>query len=277
MVADSEWRARLYRVVFLHDTRAGKLFDIALLAAIALSVVVVLLDSVPAIHAAYGGVLYAAEWVFTALFTLEYALRLLVERSPLRYARSFYGIVDLLAILPTYLSLFLTGTQALIVIRALRILRVFRVLKLPEYLEEAGYLRDALGASRRKITVFLVTVLTVVLIIGALMHLIEGPASGFTSIPRSIYWAIVTLTTVGYGDIAPRTPLGQFVASGVMILGYGIIAVPTGIVTAELVSARRDYNRSRECPSCGKAGHDDDARYCRACGEKLPEAAFVSR
>ena len=265
------WRQRGYVIIFGHETAAGKAFDVVLLVMIALSVLVVLLDSVPSIHERHARALLAAEWVFTALFTIEYALRLMVVRSPVRYARSFYGLVDLLAILPTYLSIFLTGAQELIVIRSLRILRVFRVLKLPEYLEEAGYLQEALHASRRKITVFVVTVLALVLIIGAIMHLVEGPESGFTSIPMSIYWAVVTLTTVGYGDIAPQTPLGRFIAGGVMILGYGIIAVPTGIVTAELVTARRDYNRARRCGFCGKDGHDDDANFCRACGAPLPQ------
>ena len=211
--AASPWRREVYCIVFRHDTRLGKLFDIVLLCAIVLSVLVVVIDSVPHVHARHGRLLLAAEWCFTILFTIEYALRLMVVRSPARYARSFFGIVDLLAILPTYLSLLLTGAQELLVIRALRILRIFRVLKLPEYLEEAGYLQRALRASREKITVFLVTVLTLVLIIGALMHLIEGPANGFTSIPISIYWAIVTLTTVGYGDLAPQTALGRLLAS----------------------------------------------------------------
>jgi voltage-gated potassium channel len=239
------------------------------MAAIVLSVIVVVLDSVADIHAQHGRLLLVAEWAFTILFTIEYALRLAVVRSPLRYARSFYGIVDLLAILPTYLSLLLTGAQELIVIRALRILRIFRVLKLPEYLEEAGYLQRALRASRQKIIVFLVTVLTLVLIIGALMHLIEGPANGFTSIPMSIYWAIVTLTTVGYGDLAPQTALGRLAASVVMIIGYGIIAVPTGIVTAELIAVKNEYEKSRRCDACGLVGHESDARFCRVCGTPM--------
>ncbi|HEV2296481.1 MAG TPA: ion transporter [Tepidisphaeraceae bacterium] len=270
--AGRRWQQRLYVIIFEHDTPAGKAFDVVLLAVIALSVLVVLLDSVPSIHERHGAGLLAAEWVFTVLFTVEYAMRLAVVRSPLRYARSFYGLVDLLAILPTYVSVFLTGAQELIVIRSLRILRVFRVLKLPEYLAEAGYLSRAMRASRRKITVFVTTVLMLVLIIGSLMHLIEGPKSGFTSIPISIYWAIVTLTTVGYGDIAPQTPLGRMLASGVMIIGYAIIAVPTGIVTAELVNLRREYIRTVHCPVCGTEGHDDDARFCRVCGTELPAA-----
>ena len=264
--AASPWRREVYHVIFGHDTGPGKAFDVVLMIAILLSVLVVMLDSVPAIHARHGRLLIVAEWCFTALFTVEYALRLAAVNRPWRYARSFYGIVDLLAILPTYVSLVLTGAQELIVIRALRILRVFRILKLPEYLEEAGYLQRALRASRHKITVFLVTVLTLVLIIGALMHLVEGPRSGFTSIPISIYWAIVTLTTVGYGDIAPQTPLGRLLASAVMILGYGIIAVPTGVVTAELIAVKNEYERGRRCGACGLVGHESDARFCRVCG-----------
>ena len=267
--APTPGRRRLYAVIFEHRTRAGRWFDIALLVAIALSVIVVMLDSVPAMHERHGRLLLAAEWFFTILFTIEYALRLAVVRSPARYALSFFGVVDLLAILPTYVSMFLTGAQELIVIRALRILRVFRVLKLPEYLEEAGYLQRALRASRHKITVFVTTVLTLVLIIGALMHLIEGPEHGFTSIPMSIYWAIVTLTTVGYGDLAPATAVGRLLASVVMIIGYGIIAVPTGIVTAELIAVKNEYERGRKCNACGLMGHESDARFCRVCGATL--------
>ena len=267
--AASPWRREVYHVIFGHDTGPGKAFDVVLMVAILLSVLVVMLDSVPAIHARHGRLLMVAEWGFTALFTIEYALRLAVVKRPWRYARSFYGVVDLLAILPTYLSLVLTGAHELIVIRALRILRVFRILKLPEYLEEAGYLQRALRASRHKITVFLVTVLTLVLIIGALMHLVEGPANGFTSIPMSIYWAIVTLTTVGYGDIAPQTAVGRVLASAVMIIGYGIIAVPTGVVTAELIAVKNEYERGRRCGACGLVGHESDARFCRVCGVPL--------
>jgi voltage-gated potassium channel len=262
----SPWRRRLYTIIFRHDTRAGRIFDIILLAAIGLSVTVVLLDSVPSIHERHGRLLLAAEWFFTLLFSLEYALRLIVVRSPARYALSFFGIVDLLSVLPTYVSLLVTGAQELLVIRALRILRIFRVLKLPEYLEEAGYLQRALRTSRHKIIVFVLTVLTLVLIIGALMHLVEGPENGFTSIPMSIYWAIVTLTTVGYGDLAPQTALGRLLASVVMIIGYGIIAVPTGIVTSELIAVKNEYERGRKCEACGLVGHESDAKFCRVCG-----------
>ena len=267
--ADQPWRGRLYAVIFQHDTGAGKAFDVALLVAITLSVLAVLLESVPAIRQRHGRTLLVIEWSFTFLFTIEYALRLASVSRPLRYARSFFGLVDLLAILPTYISLFVTGAQELIVIRALRLLRVFRVLKLPEYLSEANLLTAALSASRRKITVFLITVLTIVLIVGALIHLIEGPENGFTSIPISMYWAIVTLTTVGYGDIAPQTAAGRFLAAAVMIVGYGIIAVPTGIVTAELVHAHRAAAASRRCPACERTGHDADAAHCKHCGTPL--------
>ena len=261
----------LFRVIFGHDTRGGRAFDVALLAAIALSVTAVMLESVPEVRRRHGRALVAAEWAFTALFTVEYVLRLLCVRRPRRYAFSFYGIVDVLAVVPTYAALFVAGAQELLVIRALRLLRVFRVLKMGEYLTEAGALSAALRRSRPKITVFLVTVLTLVLIVGALMHLVEGPENGFTSIPLSVYWAIVTLTTVGYGDIAPRTTAGRVLASAVMIIGYGIIAVPTGIVTAELVRGEREPSGggSRTCPDCGATRHDPDAAHCKYCGAAL--------
>jgi voltage-gated potassium channel len=267
------WRQALYVVIFRHDTPAGRAFDIALMLAIAASVGVVLLDSIAGVHEQYGRALYAAEWVFTLLFTVEYGLRIVSVREPKEYVLSPLGLIDLASIVPTYLSVFVGGAQALTVVRALRLLRVFRVLKLPNYLSEASRLSGALRASRRKIAVFVLTVLTIVLIVGALMYVIEGPENGFTSIPRSMYWAIVTLTTVGYGDLAPRTGLGQFVASAVMILGYGIIAVPTGIVTAELVNLERGAAvraARRVCPVCGRAGHDGDASNCKYCGSELP-------
>lgn len=263
------WRERLHEVIFEADTPGGKAFDVALLAAILLSVGAVLLESVAPIRAVWGRELRAVEWAFTLLFTVEYALRLMSVRRPAHYAGSFFGIVDLLAIVPTYLSLVIAGSQSLLVIRALRLLRVFRVLKLAHFLVEARQLRAAMRASSRKIIVFLGTVLTLVLIVGALMYLIEGEESGFSSIPRSIYWAIVTMTTVGYGDIAPQTFLGQLLASAVMIIGYGIIAVPTGIVTVELAAAARRTVTTQACPSCGAQGHDSDARFCKLCGERL--------
>ena len=263
------WRATLHEVIFEADTPAGRAFDVALIAAVTASVLVVMLESVQSIGAAHGPLLRRIEWGFTGLFTVEYILRLLAVGRPLRYARSFYGVVDLLAIVPTYLDLLLPGGRYLVVVRSLRILRVFRVLKLAEYVGQARVLRTALHASRYKISVFLVTVLTLVLIIGSLLYLVEGPASGFTSIPISVYWAIVTLTTVGYGDIAPVTPLGRALAACAMILGYGIIAVPTGIVTVELANAARGPVSTQACPVCGAEGHDADALFCKRCGASL--------
>ena len=263
------WRTRAYRVIFEADTPAGRAFDIALIALISLSVVAVALDSVEEVRARFGTALRAIEWAFTILFSIEYLARLAVVPRPLRYAVSFFGLVDLVAILPTYLSLFLPGGQALLTVRALRILRTFRVLKLAQHVEEAGVLWSALRASRHKITVFLTVVLTCVVILGSLMYLIEGAESGFTSIPRSIYWAIVTITTVGYGDIAPQTVPGQLVATIAMIMGYGIIAVPTGIVTVELTRSARGPVTTRTCPHCLTEGHDRDAAYCKHCGTRI--------
>ena len=268
----AHWRHRLHEIIFEADTPGGKAFDVALLLAIVLSILAVMLESVTEIRETWGPQLRAAEWFFTLLFTVEYVLRLVSVRKPLAYALSFFGLVDLLAIAPTYLSVFIAGTQSLLVIRSLRLLRVFRILKLAHFVGEARMLRSALRASSRKITVFLVTVVTLVLIIGALMYLIEGEESGFTSIPQSIYWAIVTMTTVGYGDIAPQTVLGKLLASVVMIVGYGIIAVPTGIVTVEMsraVDAASRQVSTQACPSCGAGGHDHDAKHCKYCGEEL--------
>jgi voltage-gated potassium channel len=262
-------RARLHEVIFEADTRAGRAFDVALIILILLSVLAVMLESVGSVRARYGAELYAAEWAFTILFTVEYALRLTAVRRPLRYAASFFGVVDLLAIVPTYLSLLVPGSHYLLVVRILRLLRVFRVLKLAEHLTEADVLMRALRASRRKISVFLLTVLTLVVVIGTLLYVIEGGENGFTSIPVSIYWAVVTLTTVGYGDISPKTPLGQTLAAVVMIIGYGIIAVPTGIVTVELAQAARQPVSTQSCPDCSAQGHDADARHCKYCGAKL--------
>ena len=262
-------RRRLHEIIFEADTPAGRLFDVALIVCIVISVVLVMLDSVEAIRASWGSALYAAEWMFTLFFTVEYALRLYCVGRPLKYATSFFGVVDLLAILPTYFSLIFPGSQYLLVIRILRVLRIFRVLKLVQYLGEASLLMQALRASRRKITVFLFTVLTLVMIFGCLMYLIEDPDTGFTSIPRSIYWAIVTLTTVGYGDIAPQTNLGQLLASIIMIIGYSILAVPTGIVTVEMSQAFKRNITTQSCPECSREGHDRDARFCKYCGEKL--------
>lgn len=262
-------KARLYQIVFETDTPAGRAFDVGLLVAIALSVLVVVLESVPDIYADHGPALRALEWGFTLLFTVEYALRLWLVRHPLRYARSLFGIVDLLAILPTWLSLFLPGAQALLVVRALRLLRAFRIFKMVAFIQEAQYILVALGASARKIAVFLGGVLTAVVVIGATMYLVEGPENGFDSIPRAMYWAVVTLSTVGYGDISPKTPLGQFLASLVMILGYSVLAVPTGIVTVELSRTRDVGQLGQACPGCGRQGHDTDALFCKHCGTHL--------
>ena len=265
----ADWRFKLHEVIFEADTPAGKLFDVALFVCIVLSVIAVLLESVASVDLRYGRILRVAEWTFTILFTIEYVLRLISVRQPLRYARSFFGIVDLLAIAPTYLSLVFVGTQSLIVIRALRLLRVFRVLKLTQFLAEAQTLGVAMRSSVRKIIVFLGTVLTLVLIVGALIYLIEGEENGFTSIPQSIYCAIVTMTTVGYGDIAPQTVLGKILASAVMILGYGLIAVPTGIVGVEIASAHKRGVSTQACQECAAEGHDRDAVHCKYCGQKL--------
>lgn len=265
------WRKTLFEIIFEADTPVGKWFDLVLIVLILLSVLTVMLDSVSSIRAQHGNLLYAIEWAFTIVFTIEYVLRLLCVGRPLRYAVSFFGIVDLLAILPTYLSLLVFGSRYLAVVRVLRVLRVFRVLKLGHHTTEASVLKKALYTSHRKILVFLFVVLTLVVIIGSLMHLIERGTNGFTSIPASVYWAIVTLTTVGYGDISPQTGLGQFLAAIVMILGYSIIAVPTGIVTVELSQASQQQRKTntQACPSCSAEGHDNDAVHCKFCGAKL--------
>ena len=266
------WRTWMYEVIFEADTPLGKTFDIVLLWSILLSVAAVLLESVESIGANYGHILYGVEWGFTILFSVEYVIRVFCVRRPVLYIRSFYGVVDLLSILPTYLSLAFGGSQAMIVIRALRLLRVFRVFKLARYVGEASVLTEALRASRPKITVFLLSVLAIVLIVGSMMYLIEGSDenTSFTSIPASIYWTIVTMTTVGYGDIAPTTVMGKTLASAVMIVGYGIIAVPTGIVTAELsvVSSKRRIT-TQLCDNCHHDGHDPDAEHCKFCGSSL--------
>jgi voltage-gated potassium channel len=263
-------RARLHQVIFEADTPAGRAFDLLLLLAIVASVIVVMLESVASVRAHAGPALRALEWGFTILFTIEYALRLFTVQRPLGYAVSVFGLIDLFAILPTYLSILFPGSQSFLVIRLLRLLRIFRILKLGEYLHESRTLVQALRASRRKIQVFLLSTLTIVVVVGALMYVIEGEEHGFTSIPVSIYWAVVTLTTVGYGDLAPVTPLGQSLAVLLMLTGYGIIAVPTGIVTAELArAASAGPVSSQACPGCGLGAHDYDAVYCRKCGAKL--------
>ena len=263
------WRERWYDIMFEADTPAGKLFDVVLLIVIALSVLVVMLESVESMRLEHGRALLIAEWVITILFTAEYVMRLLCAPRPGRYAMSFFGIVDLLAILPTYFMVLFPGAQRLTVIRALRLLRAFRIFKLAHMLQEAATLRRAIWASRSKIAVFLATVMIAVVIFGSAMHLIEGPENGFTSIPQSMYWAIVTMTTVGYGDIAPHTPLGKALAATMMVLGYSMIIVPTGIVTAELAGVARKPPTTQVCPECMAEGHDLDATHCKYCGGQL--------
>lgn len=266
--AHSPLRERVHEVIFEADTAGGKLFDAALLFTIAASLLTVMLESVKNIDAEYHAFLRNADLVITVLFTIEYLLRLWCVDKPWRYALSFYGIVDILAIVPGFLSLAIDGTQSLLIIRSVRLLRVFRVFKMSHYLNEAHVLVTALKASVNKISVFLSAVLIVTLIVGALMYLVEGEQSGFTSIPRSVYWAVVTMTTVGYGDIAPQTTLGQSIAAFLMVAGYGIIAVPTGIVTAEIALHQKPIT-TRACRSCSKEGHDVNARYCKHCGAVL--------
>lgn len=266
---DTGWRARLHTVVFEVDTPAGRAFDLVLIALIAISVLLVSAETVNGLSPASYRAMRVAEWALTVVFTIEYVLRLLAVKYPLAYAASFYGVIDLAAILPTWVSLVVPGAQVLLVVRVLRLMRIFRVLKLTRYLSEARVLGSALRASSQKITVFLFAVAAMVVVFGTVMYVVEGPANGFTSIPRSMYWAIVTLTTVGYGDISPRTPLGQTLASLVMIMGYGVIAVPTGIVTAELSSGRRPDSVSvsgQACASCGLDQHESDAHFCKRCG-----------
>lgn len=265
------WRLRLYTVIFEADTRAGRAFDLALIVAILASVGVVMADSVAALHARHGALFGALEWGFTLLFTAEYLARLACVRHPLRYATSFYGVIDLLAVLPTYLAFFVPELHALIDVRLLRLLRIFRILKLGAYVEEYGALARALFASRRKIAVFLSFVLMVVSILGTLMYLVEGPEHGFTSIPTSVYWAITTMTTVGFGDITPKTDLGRALASVVMLLGWGTLAVPTGIVSAEFAVQRLGREpTTRSCHECLSEGHLASAAFCRDCGVPLP-------
>ena len=265
------WRERLYVIIFESDTPQGKAFDVALLWLIMLSVLAVILESVPDIEARFERMLYFVEWGFTGIFTVEYLLRVVCVRDKWRYMRSPLGLIDLMAVLPSYLSLFSFGMQYFLVIRVLRLLRVFRIMKLGRYVGEAQILTRALKASRFKITVFLSTVLTVVVVIGTLMYMIEGPENGFTSIPVAMYWAIVTLTTVGFGDITPTTLAGRALAALVMIMGYGIIAVPTGIVTVELAQQSRKREQEAACASCGCQDHDRDAVFCKLCGERLKQ------
>ena len=265
----AEWRWRIHEIIVEADTKIGKLFDVVLLFLILFSITAVILESIESVRRDYGTMLRIAEWVVTGLFTVEYLFRLISVRRPLRYVFSFYGLVDLMAILPTYLSILMPGTQSLLVVRALRLLRIFRILKLARYLEEFKALTHALRATRAKIAVFLLTVLTLALIMGALMYVIEGEQNGFTSIPRGMYWAIVTITTVGYGDISPQTLLGQTVAAVAMILGYSLIIIPTGIFAMEMVRTTRKEISNQACPTCGGEGHDTEAVYCKHCGSQL--------
>lgn len=264
------WRSRLHETIYESNTTAGKAFDITLLVLIIASIIVVMLDSIESYHDRYGELFYYLEWVFTGLFTIEYILRLISIKRPWLYVVSFLGIIDLLAIIPSYLSIFFVGAQSLLVLRALRLLRVFRIFKLTHFLTEMEFLKMAVAGSMKKISIFMLVVLSLVIILGSIMYLVENGENGFNSIPDSIYWAIVTITTVGYGDISPVTPLGKFIASIMMFIGYGIIAVPTGIITTEMALAARSKKRGNEtCPGCGKEGHDKDALYCKFCGTKL--------
>jgi voltage-gated potassium channel len=265
------WRLRLYTIIFEADTAAGRLFDLVLIGCILASVGAVVLDSMAEVHVRYGALLAAAEWGFTIAFTIEYVARLACVRHPLRYARSFFGVIDLLAVLPTYLALLVPGVHALVDVRVLRLIRVFRIFKLGAYVHEFGALARALSASRRKIAVFVGFVALVVLIMGTLMYVVEGPANGFTSIPMGVYWAITTMTTVGFGDITPKTDLGKMIASVMMLLGWGTLAVPTGIVSAEFVQQSRVREpTTRTCHECLSEGHLPSAKFCRDCGAPLP-------
>lgn len=269
MSQQASWRHKLHEVIYESHTPAGKAFDVALLICIVISIIVVMLDSVPMLHSRYSQTFFIVEWCFTVLFTIEYILRLICVRKPLLYATSFLGMIDLMAIIPSYLSIILVGAQSLLVVRSLRLLRIFRIFKLPHFLSEMHSLGMAMRASLKKIAVFMLVVLMLVIILGSVMYLVEGPENGFFSIPESIYWAVVTLTTVGYGDISPVTPLGKFIATFVMFIGYGIIAVPTGIVTSEMIGVNSKEEHKEACPQCGREGHDKDAVFCKWCGGKL--------
>lgn len=273
LIKRNKTKERIHEVIFEADTPMGRTFDICLLIVISISVVIVMLESVDYIQVKYASLFFVLEWIFTIIFTIEYGLRIYAVYRPMKYMTSFFGVIDLLAILPAYLSLFFAGTHYFIVIRALRLIRIFRIFKLGHFLKEGAIITNALRASRAKIFVFLMSVTLLVIIIGAFMYVVEGGNNdSFSSIPRSIYWAIVTLTTVGYGDIVPRTELGQFFSAVVMILGYAIIAVPTGIVSAEMVNATNaTKNNTQACRYCGGEGHDDDAVHCKYCGELLNE------
>lgn len=277
MSRKNQIRDRIHEVIFEADTKAGKRFDLIIMILITISVFTVMLESVSSIQWRYSEIFYVLEWVFTIVFTIEYILRLYSVRYPWRYATSFYGVIDLLAIVPTYLSVFFLGTQSLLVIRALRLMRVFRIFRLGHFMSEGVVIMRAMQASRIKISIFLFFILIVVTIIGAVMYLVEGSYEGspFTSIPTSVYWAIVTLTTVGFGDITPVTGFGQFLSAIVMILGYAVIAVPTGIVSSEMVqSAKLIHENTQACRYCAKEGHADDAIFCKYCGNILNDQQY---
>jgi voltage-gated potassium channel len=274
---DEPWRQRLFEVIFESETPAGRAFDKVIVTAILVSVAVVIADSVPALNQRFRAVFDTLEWFFTILFTIEYVARLASVKHQLRYVRSFFGVVDLLSVLPTYLAIFLPATHALIDVRILRLLRVFRIFKLNEYVLEYQMLGEALAASRRKIMVFLSAVLMVVLILGTLLYVVEGPKHGFKDIPTSVYWAITTITTVGFGDITPKTEVGRFIASVMMLIGWGTLAVPTGIVTAEMTARRMPPASDRVCENCGVGGHSGDARYCRRCAAPIAPIAPATR
>lgn len=265
----SQLKHNIHVIIFEANTRLGKLFDLLLITTIFLSVFAVMLDSMPSLEKNWGHTLNIVEWTFTIIFTIEYLLRIYCLKNPKSYIISFYGIIDFISVLPTYLMYFFPETQVLIMLRLIRVMRIFRILKLIQFVGEADLLAQALKASSRKITIFLLGIIIFVSIFGSLMHFIEGGEHGFTSIPQSMYWAIVTLTTVGYGDVAPHTPMGKGLASIVMIMGYAVLAVPTGIVTVEFSKAFQQHKPTRTCQSCGLEGHDDNAIYCKKCGEKL--------
>ncbi len=267
--SQKKWKQKLHEIIYEADTPIGKLFDIILLFGILFSIIIVMLESVDSMSIKYKYEFKVIEWVITGFFTVEYFLRIISIKKPTKYIFSFYGIIDLLSTIPNYLSLFIVGTQSLVALRALRLLRVFRILKLGRYIGESENLVKALKTSAAKISVFLFFVLIICIILGTVMYLVEGSDNGFTSIPRSVYWAIVTLTTVGYGDIAPGTPFGQFIASVIMILGYAIIAIPTGIVSSEMVRTNDVHLNTQSCPNCGYEGHNDKALHCYHCGTKL--------
>ncbi len=258
-------KEKLYQIVFESDTRGGKLFDVLLLWSILISIMVAVLDSIPQLHQSLNNAFYLVEWFFTILFTIEYFLRIYIIRRPKEYIFSFWGLIDLMAILPTYLSLIFMGSQYMLVVRVLRLLRVFRVLRLLRFYRESLMLLKAFRASFFKISIFLSAIVVIVILLGTIMYVVEGGKNGFSSIPQSIYWAVITITTVGYGDIVPQTVLGKIISSVTMILGYSIIAVPTGFITVEMTKASR---KKKVCPQCG-ASNDDDANYCSHCGEKL--------